>query len=74
MPTVNERARKSRLFRGGREYMIDLSRPERGMGLDRVQSGDQILVARRSSVFREYIAPAGSIIGALAAVLNILTR
>jgi protein involved in polysaccharide export with SLBB domain len=73
---VSERGRldRVRLFRGGAEYPIDLTRPERGMSVDLIQSGDQIVVTRRSSVFREYIAPAGSIIGALAAVINIATR
>jgi polysaccharide export outer membrane protein len=73
---VSERGRldRVRLFRGGSEYQIDLTRPERGMSVDLIQSGDQIVVTRRSSVFRDYIAPAGSIIGALAAVINIATR
>jgi polysaccharide export outer membrane protein len=72
--TDRGRLDRVRLFRRGTQHMIDLSRPAAGMGLDRIQSGDQILVERRSSVFRDYIAPVGSIIGALAAVLNILTR
>jgi polysaccharide export outer membrane protein len=72
--TERGRLDQVRLFRGGAQYVIDLSRPELGMGLDRIQSGDQILVERRRSVFREYIAPAGSVVAALAAVLNILTR
>jgi hypothetical protein len=32
------------------------------------------VVGRTSSVFRDVLAPAGSIIGALAAVLSIATR
>ncbi|HET9439267.1 MAG TPA: SLBB domain-containing protein [Longimicrobiales bacterium] len=72
--TERGRLDRVRLFRGGTEYKIDLSRPEGGKGMDLIRSGDQILVERRSSVFREVIAPAGSIVGALAALVNILTR
>jgi polysaccharide export outer membrane protein len=72
--TDRGRLDRVRLFREGREVLIDLSRPEAGAATGLIQSGDQILVERRSSVFREYIAPAGSIIGALAAVINVLTR
>jgi polysaccharide export outer membrane protein len=72
--TERGRLDRVRLFRGGTEYSIDLTRPERGMSSDLIQSGDQIVVGRRSSVLRDYIAPAGSIIGALAAVLNFATR
>ena len=73
---VSERGRldQVRLFRGGTEYRVDLTRPERGMSTEHVQSGDQIMVGRRSSVFRDYIAPVGSIIGAIAALVNIATR
>ena len=73
---VSERGRLDhvRLFRAGNEYRVDLTRPERGMSTELVQSGDQIMVGRRSSVFRDYIAPAGSIIGAIAALVNIATR
>ena len=73
---VSERGRidRVRLFRAGREYPVDLRRPETGMSMDLIQSGDQIVVERRGSVFRDIIAPAGSIIGALAALVNIATR
>jgi polysaccharide biosynthesis/export protein len=72
--TERGRMESVRLFRGGSEYRIDLSRPERGMGMEPIQSGDQILVERKASIFRDYIAPAGSVVAALAAVLNIMIR
>ena len=39
-----------------------------------VRSGDQIFVQRRVSVFREYIAPAGSITAALVAIVGLIIR
>jgi protein involved in polysaccharide export with SLBB domain len=73
---ASERGRLSqvRLYRNGSEYHVDLTRPERGISADLIQSGDQIVVSRSSSFFRDVLAPAGSIIGALAAVLSIATR
>ena len=73
---VSERGRidRVRLFRSGKEFKVDLTRPETGMSMDLIQSGDQIVVERRGSVFRDIIAPAGSVIGALAALVNIATR
>jgi len=63
-----------RVFREGREIVVDMTRPEAGLAQEPVQSGDQIYVDRRVSFFREYIAPAGSITAALAAIANIILR
>lgn len=62
------------LFRGGEETVIDLSRAEVGTGQMPVRSGDQIFVPRRISFFRDYIAPAGSITGAVVAIISLLIR
>jgi polysaccharide export outer membrane protein len=40
----------------------------------RVASGDEIVVARRSTVFRDFIAPSASIAAAFAAVATLLRR
>jgi polysaccharide export outer membrane protein len=72
--TERGRLDRVRLFRAGTEIRIDLNRAETGMGMEPIRSGDQILVERRSSVFRDYIAPAGSVVAALAALVNIATR
>lgn len=69
--TERGRLERVRLFRQGDEYTIDLSRPELDMAMDAVQSGDQIVIERKSSLFRDYIAPAGSVVAALAALLSI---
>jgi len=73
---VNEQGKlnRVRVFRDGRELYVDLTRPESGLAQQPVQSGDQIFVDRRVSFFREYIAPAGSITAALAAIAGLILR
>jgi len=63
-----------RVFRDGQELIVDLTSPESGLAQQPVQSGDQIYVDRRISFFREYIAPAGSITAALAAIAGLILR
>jgi polysaccharide biosynthesis/export protein len=72
--TERGRLERVRLFRAGQEIRVDLTRPEAGLAQRPIRSGDQIFVDRRVSIFREYIAPAGSITAAAAALLNILLR
>lgn len=73
---VTDRARLEEvvLFRAGSEIIINLTRAEVGAGQMPVRSGDQIFVRRRISIFREYIAPAGSITGAVVAIISLLIR
>lgn len=63
-----------RLFRNGEELTVDLTSPQAGLAQEPIRSGDQLYVDRRTSVFRDYIAPAGGIVAALATLLNIATR
>lgn len=66
--------RRVTLLRAGRGTPIDLTLPDTGPGQMPVQSGDQILVGRRENVFRDYVVPSGSIVAAIAALLNIAIR
>ena len=61
-----------RLFRGGREIAVDLTKPEAGLAQQPIQSGDQVYVEREISIWRDYIAPAGSVLAALATIANII--
>jgi len=64
-----------RLLRGGSRVVVDLTDPSLGaLGNSPVRSGDQLFVERRVSVFRDYIAPAGSITAALAAIASLILR
>lgn len=71
---TTERANRERVkvFRDGRELTLDLSRAESEASTMAVQSGDNIFVDRKTNIFRDYIAPAGSITAAVAAIANIL--
>lgn len=73
---VAERGRSDRvqLFRDGRSVQVDLTQPEPGNAQLPIRSGDQIYVARRRAVFREYILPVISIAGAAAAIVNATDR
>ena len=73
---ASDRARldRVRLFRGGEEIMVDMTSPEAGLAQTPISSGDQIFVDRRTSLFRDYIAPAGSITAALVGLISVLTR
>ena len=62
------------LFREGRAMQVDLTKPEPGTAQMPIRSGDQIYVARRSAVFREYVLPVVSIAGAAAAIINVVLR
>jgi polysaccharide export outer membrane protein len=72
--TERGRLERVRLFRDGREVQIDLTRPEAGAAQGPIRSGDQIFVDRRVSIFRDYIAPAGSITAALVSLLTFALR
>ncbi|MDB4948736.1 MAG: polysaccharide export protein [Gemmatimonadetes bacterium] len=72
--TEQGRLRAVRLIRGGVERPLDLTRPEGGAMTMTVRSGDQIVVPRRTSIFREYIAPGGSVVAAAGVLLNILLK
>lgn len=73
---VSERGRMDhvRLYRGGAEFNIDLTRPEAGLAQESIRSGDQLFVERRGSIWRDYITPAGSLTAAVVSLIGILTR
>jgi polysaccharide export outer membrane protein len=68
------RLNRVRLFRGGREVRVDLTSPESGLAQAPIRSGDQIFVDRKVNVFREYIAPAGSIASAFISLIALMSR
>jgi protein involved in polysaccharide export with SLBB domain len=72
--TERGRAQRARLVRLEGEYVVDLTRPQEGMANARIASGDFILVERRAMIFRDYIAPASSVVGAAASLLHVYLR
>jgi polysaccharide export outer membrane protein len=73
-PTERGAVDHIRLLRGGQEITVDLSRPDADAASVQIRSGDQILIPRKSSYFRDYVGPVASLIGALTTIFGILTR
>jgi protein involved in polysaccharide export with SLBB domain len=71
---VTEAGRVDRilLLRGGTSEYLDLSSAHGGLAQSLIHSGDQLYVRRRGSVFRDYVAPAASVVAALGTVLRLL--
>jgi len=63
-----------RVVRGGRELLVDLTRPDARWATASIQSGDQIVVGRRRDTLRDFVGPVAALIGAAAAISNILIR
>lgn len=73
-PTERGRRDRVRLLRDGGEVVLDLTRPQAGIAATSIRSGDQILVDRKRAVFRETIGPIITVVGATAAILNVILR
>lgn len=69
LPTERGRIDSVMLLRGGQVVTTDLTRRDTRLPEVRVQSGDQIIVQRRSTVMRDIVPPMPAIIGAPAAIL-----
>jgi polysaccharide export outer membrane protein len=57
-----------------RELYVDLLDPESGSATARVHSGDQIVVERRKSFFRDIFLPGLSVIGSAASIYLLIDR
>jgi polysaccharide export outer membrane protein len=73
-PSARGSLSKVTLVRGRTATTLDLTRAESGAGETTIRSGDQIIVPRTRSLFRDYLAPAGSITAGLAAVLRLIVK
>lgn len=72
---VTEMGRLDRvhLIRDGRETLVDLQRPDNGAAEMRIRSGDQVRVGRRANAVRDVIGPVAAVLGAIAAVVTLVT-
>jgi protein involved in polysaccharide export with SLBB domain len=70
---TTDRARNDRVIlrRAGRDYELNLGDPALPQRNWVVYSGDEILVARRVSFFREYLLPAISVAGSIASLYRV---
>jgi protein involved in polysaccharide export with SLBB domain len=71
-PTDRGRLDEVHVFRGTADLRIDLTKPDVASTQLEVHSGDQVIVSRRRNVFQDYIAPASSVLAALAAVATVI--
>jgi polysaccharide export outer membrane protein len=71
-PTDRGNLRKLQIIRDGQEIPVDLSKADSDVARLQIRSGDQILIPRRGSTFRDYAGPIFSGLAALAAVVNII--
>ncbi|GJG89036.1 hypothetical protein tb265_42170 [Gemmatimonadetes bacterium T265] len=69
--TEQGRLDQVRLLRGGQVLVLDLTQPGGGLATP-IRSGDQIVVERRRSTFRDVIAPLGSVIAGIAGVASLI--
>ncbi len=73
-PTADGRLNHVRIIRGKQVITADLTRPDGQWVQAWVQSGDQIFVTRRSSLFRDVVGPLASLAAAAAAIVTLATR
>lgn len=73
--TPQGRLNRVRVLRAGGDLVLDLTRSDGAGARETVHSGDQIIVEQRGGeVFRQYIAPAGTMAAAFVALLNLILR
>jgi protein involved in polysaccharide export with SLBB domain len=73
-PSERGRLDNVRLMRDGQTITLDLGRADSQAASLQVRSGDQIIVQRSTNVFRDYVGPTASMIGAVVAIVGIFLR
>jgi protein involved in polysaccharide export with SLBB domain len=73
---ARNRIRVVRLTPGGQQqtYKLNLEDPNRTDGMLPVRSGDQIIVDRRKSLFKDFLLPALTVIGSVASIGLLIER
>jgi polysaccharide biosynthesis/export protein len=73
-PSALGRVDRVRLVRDGETSVLDLGRADSRAVSIQVRSGDQIIVPRAVNVFRDYVGPTASMVGAVAAIVSVFMR
>jgi protein involved in polysaccharide export with SLBB domain len=73
-PSERGKLNNVHLLREGQTINLDMGRPDSQAASLQVRSGDQIIIPRSTNVFRDFIGPTASMIGAVAAIVNIFLR
>jgi len=73
-PSERGKLDRVRLLREGQTIHLDMGRPDSQAASLQVRSGDQIIIPRSTNVFRDFIGPTASMVGAIAAIVSIFLR
>ncbi|HEU4585142.1 MAG TPA: SLBB domain-containing protein [Gemmatimonadaceae bacterium] len=72
--TPDGQLNKVKLFRGGREYEVDLTDPSGRWTNEPVQSGDQLIVSKKGNFFTSVFLPLIGVAGSVASIINVARR
>ena len=72
-PSDRGRLDRVRLVREGQIRALDLTDPTGASAAIRIDSGDRILVGRRSHVFRDYVLPTVTFVGSVASMIRLIS-
>jgi polysaccharide export outer membrane protein len=72
-PSDRGRLDRVQLVRAGQIRALDLTDPTGAAAAIRIDSGDRILVGRRSHVLRDYVLPTVTFVGSVAAVIRLIS-
>jgi protein involved in polysaccharide export with SLBB domain len=70
-PTRDSRLERIVIFREGERMLVDMTDFDPQMRSFFLRSGDKVIVEKRRSILREYVAPVASVISAVAGVIRI---
>ena len=73
-PSERGRLDRVRLVRNGVSTMLDLTDPNPARTEIYLRSGDEVIVGRRRSIFRDYIVPVSSFVSATYAIFRFVER
>ena len=73
-PSERGKLNSVRLLRDGQTINLDMGRPDSQAASLQVRSGDQIIIPRSTNVFRDFLGPTASMVGAVAAIVSIFLR
>ena len=72
--TTDGRLDHVKLYRNAREIDVDLTEATGRWSSEPIQSGDQLIVTKKSNFFRNFFLPLVGIAGSVASIINVATR
>ncbi len=72
--TTDGQLNKVKLFRGGKEYQVDLTDPSGQWTNEPIQSGDQLIVAKKGNFLTSIMLPLIGVAGSVASIITVARR